>query len=441
LARAERDDSQPVSFVRDIAPILVTRCQACHGAKTAESNYRLDTFESLMRAGDFELPPVTAGDLENSEIYRLITSEDAVERMPNNGERLADAEIESITSWILQGARFDGQDAAAPLQNQIPRDIPHPAAPEKYARAIPVSALVFTADGNRLVAGGYHELLVWDVSTGALLERVGNIPQRTFNIAISADGSWLAVAGGSPGVSGEVRLIPWADGRQAEMQPKVLATHGDVFFDVAFHPDGNSLAVGAADGSVRVFEVESGMERLRISNHASWVSDVCFNSDGTRIATASRDKTAKVFDAESGALLATYSDHNAPVRAVAFAPDGKSVISAAENRTHVWNVEDSKRIGELAGFGEDIYSLAATGDTVIAASADRSARLFTISDRKELRAFADHPTWILSLARHEPSHVVATGCFDGTVTIWNTDNGNMVQRFVAVPRSASTPAD
>jgi WD40 repeat protein len=104
-------------------------------------------------------------------------------------------------------------------------------------------------------------------------------------------------------------------------------------------------------------------------------------------------------------------------------------------------VEDSKRIGELAGFGEDIYSLAATGDTVIAASADRSARLFTISDRKELRAFADHPTWILSLARHEPSHVVATGCFDGTVTIWNTDNGNMVQRFVAVPRSASTPAD
>jgi WD40 repeat protein len=419
--------------MREIAPILVAKCEACHGAKKAESNYRLDTFESLMRAGDFGLPPVTAGDLENSELHRLITAEDAVERMPNNGSRIDDAEIERIAHWILEGAKFDGQDVAAPLRGQIPSDIPHPAAPKQYPTAIPITAMAFTADGSRLVVGGYHELTVWDVASGALVARVGNVAQRTFGLAFSPDHTWLAIAGGAPGVSGEVRLLPWIDGLEPRQQPKVLATHEDVFFDVAFRPGGKSLASGGTDGSVRVFDVESGMERLKISNHASWVSDVCFSPDGARLATASRDKTAKVFDAENGTLLTTYSGHNAPVRAIAFAPDGKAVISAAENRAHVWNVEDSKRIGELSGFGDEVHALALNGDNVLAGSADRTARLFTLTNHKEIRAFRDNPAWILSLVWHEGSHRVAIGCFDGTVTMWNVEDGKNMQRFVAMP--------
>ena len=38
---------EKVSFIHDIGPILVQHCQACHGPKTAESNYRLDSFEKL----------------------------------------------------------------------------------------------------------------------------------------------------------------------------------------------------------------------------------------------------------------------------------------------------------------------------------------------------------------------------------------------------------
>jgi WD40 repeat protein len=281
--------------------------------------------------------------------------------------------------------------------------------------------------------GGYHELHVWDVTSGALVARVGNIAQQTVGLAFSSDHSWLAVAGGAPGVSGEVRLIPWPDRTNADRLPKVLATHEDVFFDVAFRPDGKALSAGGADGSVRVFDIESGSERLKITNHASWVNDLCYSADGTRIATASRDKTAKLFDAEKGTLLATYSEHNAPVRAVAFAQDGKSVCSAGENRIHIWNSEDSRRVGELGGFGDEIYALAIRGDKVLAGSADRTTRLFNLGDRKEIHGFTDNPAWILSLAWHESTHRVAAGCFDGTVTIWNLDDGKLVQRFVAMP--------
>ncbi len=430
---AEDDAFKPVSFIRDVAPILVAKCQACHGPKTAESNYRLDTFQSMMQPGDFGTAPVTPGDPEDSEIHRLITAHDAHERMPNNGGRLAAPEIQTIEEWIRQGAKFDGQDAAGLLREQIPRNLPYPAAPEVYPSALPVTAIAFTSGGDRLVVAGYHELLVWDATAGTLVARVGNIPQRTYGMAFSPDNSWLAVAGGAPGVSGEVRLIPWNDGPRPDAEPKILVTHDDAFFDVAFRPDGQQLAAAGSDGLVRVFDVATGAERLKINSHADWVTDICYSADGKYIATASRDKTAKVFDADSGNLLTTHSEHTGPVRAVAFAPDGKSAFSASGSRVRVWNVEDSKLLGEIGGFEHDVHAVLVDGERIIAGSADRTARQFKLSDRSLVRSYTPHPAWILSLAWHEPTHRLSAGCLDGTIAVWDLKSGTLVKQFAAFP--------
>jgi WD40 repeat protein len=437
-SRAEDHADESISFIRQVAPILVAKCQACHGEKKAESNYRLDSFDGLLKPGDFGTPPIRAGDLDNSDLVRLITAEDDQERMPNNGGRLSDAEIQLISHWIAQGAQFDGQDATAPLSTQIPPDVSHPPAPQTYSTAIPITAMAFTEDGKQLVVGGYHELLIWDASAGMLAARIGNIPQRTFGIAFSPDNAWLAVAGGSPGVAGEVRLISWDKGPKKDTEPKVLARHDDVFFAATFSPDGSQLAAAGADGSVRLFEMPEGVERLKINNHADWVTAICFSPDGKRISTASRDKTAKVFDVETGHLLATYSDHNAPVRAVAFAPDGTTVLSGGGNRVRVWNVEDSKLVGEMGGFDNDVHALLINSETVLAVAADRSARQFKLSDRSLVRSFTEHTAEVLSLAYYVPSHLVGTGCFDGTVTVWNLETGAKVTQFTAAPGAGTT---
>jgi WD40 repeat protein len=297
--------------------------------------------------------------------------------------------------------------------------------------------MAFTPGGDRLVVGGYHELLIWDTAGGTLAARVGNIPQRTFGMAFSPDNAWLAAAGGAPGVSGEIRLLPWKDGPRPDADPKVLATHEDVFFDVAFRPDGHELAAAGSDGLVRVFDVASGAERLKINSHADWVTDICYSPDGKYIATASRDKTAKVFDADSGNLLTTHSEHGAPVRAVAFAPDSKSVFSAGGSRIRAWNTEDSKLLGEIGGFEHDVNAVIVGGEFIFAGSADRTARQFKLADRTPIRSLASHPSWILSLAWHETTYRLSAGCLDGTVAVWDLESGSLVKQFSAFPAGPS----
>ncbi len=439
-AQAVAGESAPlVSFVREVAPILVGKCQACHGPTAAESNYRVDTFAALMTAGDYGTPPVVGESTEESELHRLITSDDADERMPNNGDRLSDGEVQTIATWIAQGAHFDGQDENAPLATQIPRDLPYPAAPRVYPAAMPVTAIVLAGDGRRVISGGYHELLVWDAESGELQARIGDMPQRVFGLAMNAEGTLLAVAGGAPGVSGDLRLISWQeDSPEVDAKPTSLARLDDVFFDVAFRPDGQQLAAAAADGTIRVFDVASGAERLKIEAHADWATAVCYSADGTKIASASRDKTVKVVDAETGAVVAGYSEHNVPVRAVAFAADGKSVLSAGADSVHLWNVEDAQHLGQVAGFGGEVMCLAIRGETAVAASTSGRVRHVRVADRDVLREIALDSKAILSLAWQEPPHRVCVGCMDGTLVTWNLETGDVVKEFAVFPLKEST---
>src|SRR5262245_20025311 len=85
--------AEGVSFKRDVAPVLLNNCLACHGPKKAEAGYRIDTFERLTAAGDSTQPGFAAKDLDGSEAFRRITSTDVKERMPLEGDSLPDQQV------------------------------------------------------------------------------------------------------------------------------------------------------------------------------------------------------------------------------------------------------------------------------------------------------------------------------------------------------------
>lgn len=418
-----------VSFSHDVAPILVKHCQACHGDKEPKGSFRLSTFELLNKAGDSAAAPVKAGNLAESEIFRLITLDDKEQRMPKEADPLPAEKIAIIKKWIEEGAKFDGPDAKAALASYLPKAA-QPDPPAAYRAPVPVTAMAFHPAGEELAVGGYHEITIWKTGDGALLRRIKNVAQRTYGLKYNQDGSLLAAASGTPGQVGEVKLFQPADGSLV----KDLGTMSDVAFDVAFNPAGDKLAACAADRSIRVWDVASGKQDLLIEDHADWVMALAWSRDGKLLVSGSRDKTSKVFDAKTGDAVITYPGHNDSVFGVAFSADGKSVFSSGgDKKIHNWNVADAKKTGEMGGFGNDVYELSLIGDHLFACSADKTARLFDPAKRSQTRQFTGHADWVYALAYHEPSKRLATGGFDGEVRIWNAEDGKSLVAFKAAP--------
>ena len=109
---AEQSESTQatVNYNLDVRPILADNCFACHGpdAKTREANLRLDT-----KAGAFSepsgYPVIVPGKPEESELHLRIASNDDHYRMPPAGfnKTLTPAQIDTITQWIREGAKWE----------------------------------------------------------------------------------------------------------------------------------------------------------------------------------------------------------------------------------------------------------------------------------------------------------------------------------------------
>ena len=310
-----------VSFSRQVAPVLVEQCLECHRAEKAKGGYRLDSFEQLLKPGDSEEAPVQPGQPEASALFALIVTHNEDDRMPKKADPLPEAEVELLRRWIQEGAKFDGGDTRTALTSLMPTK--EVQAPEKYPRPIPVTAMALNGDGKVLVTSGYHEVLAWDPKTGTSRARIGGLPERVLGLSFVRGGPLLAVAGGSPGRSGEVWLVDLAKAgarrRIAQMRDCVLAA--------VTTPEGGTLVVGGADNHVRAFSLPEGRPLWALEAHADWILALAVSPDGRHVATASRDRTVKVLDVKTGTVEGTFTGHATPVLSVAFTPDGDELLS------------------------------------------------------------------------------------------------------------------
>ena len=99
--------AKPVSFVRDVRPLLARNCFACHGPddKHREAELRLDTREGVLAEHEGR-HAVVPSDLAKSELVRRITSSDPGEQMPppDSGKKLTAEQIEILKRWVAEGA-------------------------------------------------------------------------------------------------------------------------------------------------------------------------------------------------------------------------------------------------------------------------------------------------------------------------------------------------
>lgn len=440
-----------ISFRRDVAPIFLENCVACHDAKKAEGGYRIDTFTELCKPGDSGVMPLKADQGDAAELLRRLKVDDPFERMPAETEALTAEQIKVVSDWIDQGAVFDGNDPDARLPFVIPPR-KHPPAPAVYPAPLQVTAIAFSPESEMVYSGGYNEILVWDVQ-GNLQQRIGNVGQQTYAIAFPPAGSrtkadgeqnsdsveatspvarQVVVASGRPGFGGDVRVIDLA----SQSVAAVLARCDDVILDVAFRPDGKKLAVASADKTIRIVDMDTLNVEQTLLSHADFVTALAWSRDGTKLVSASRDKSAKVFNAESGQLLISYQGHGNAVRGVFMMPDGKQIISTGnDKKMHRWNVSDAKKTAELSIGGEG-YRIVTAGDFAFVPSSDQKLVKVDLTTNQVATEFKGHADWVLCSAVHKEHTKVATGSHDGEIRVWNLADGTLISSWVAQPTDA-----
>jgi WD40 repeat protein len=217
---------------------------------------------------------------------------------------------------------------------------------------------------------------------------------------------------------------------QAQEKPEVFPQigHSQGVFALAFSPDGKTLASGAADNTVKLWDVESRREIRTLGPGLPAIS-MAFSPDGRVLAVGLIDGRIKLIDAAAGNELGTLSGHSGAVASVAFSPNGRILASASDDRTvKLWDMAtNGSEIVTLSGFSHQVFSavFSPDGRLLAANSADRTIRLWDLAAGRELRGINGYA--VGRLAFSPDGRAIAAGSSSHRVTIWDVATGREVR--------------
>jgi WD40 repeat protein len=378
-----------------------------------------------------------------------------------------------------------------------------------------VTSLAFSPQGDRLVTGSYDQSVkIWNVATGKCLDTLHKHSNRVWSVAFHPQQN-LVVSGGDDhgikiwelergkciktlqGNSNAIYAIAYSDHLLAsghedqtiklwkvniiapqtlepDLQPfQVLRGHSDRILSIAFSPNGQMLASGSADRTIKLWDAHTGKLLKTFQGHRSWVWGIAISPDSKFLASGSYDHTVKVWDLESGECLRTLQGHPSSVLAVKFSHDGKTLFSSgydqivkywhletgeclhtweADSINRVWTMEISPNSQYLATGGDDhsiklwdiktgeclrlftghshpVVSLIFTpyGDRLISGSSDRTIKIWDVSTGDCLETFQGHDHWVASLAISQDAKTLISGSWDETIKCWDIATGQCLQ--------------
>ncbi|CAD6215518.1 GSCOCG00000327001-RA-CDS [Cotesia congregata] len=132
----------------------------------------------------------------------------------------------------------------------------------------------------------------------------------------------------------------WPMGSTRLMRPLIFAGHYMDINSIKFHPNGNYLATGSADKSVKLWSKENGEALRSYPGVQSTIYCLAFSPDGKYLAAAGDDKTVLIWDLATDGLLNELKGHEGTIMNLDWSPDGQFIVSGDMNGTvRLWSAK------------------------------------------------------------------------------------------------------
>lgn len=313
-----------------------------------------------------------------------------------------------------------------------------PANPLKMKENHPgyCSSLAFTADGLRAVSeSGGGSIYVWDLKTRDHRSWLHMMKQPERNqdmagvVAVSPDGNYL-VAAGLNSFPREKHFFDLYDQRTCAKIKENFAFFARMGPALAFSP--GSTEIAAVDlpvfGSpkIRVIEIKTG--KTKELQCPSAIASLAFSPDGNFILSAGNDKSVRLWSLQTQRQELSFSGHEGPVSQVAFSTDGKRIYSASndDETLRVWNNEaDMEQRGDLLrkwSIRTSAAKLLCTAfwpaGRALTGHADGSIILWDLDQGKELKRFSHKDVQITAVAISPDGHHAVAAHSDHSVFLY-----------------------
>jgi WD40 repeat protein len=301
-----------------------------------------------------------------------------------------------------------------------------------------VLAVAFSPDGETLASrGGDHTIRLWDVHTGEERRRLETAArhfiyrdfERNGSLTLAPNGRTLVAA--SPYYGKTVHCWDAITGKETFE----LALRGGQAISLALSPDGRTVAC-ATFGGVELWSTETGkLARVLDFQHGMGKRYLCesavaFSPDGTTLASGADDNSIRLWDWTTGSLLRRLQVPDRRISYLAFSPDGNILAEyggtapgqASDGALRLWEVATGTAIHQFELQRHAVPCVAFSPDGVLLAGAggdQKIVRLWNVFTGQELPAFAGHAGAVLAVAFGPDGHTLASASADTTLLLWD----------------------